>query len=178
MPRPSKRLVVCLAFGTAAAAADWLFAPPSPSSRPPSIIETAKAEAPTQPAAQPRWTSLPSREAIGKPVGELFSPYAPAVQVSAPSAQGISKPLAPRMPYRIVGKFKQGGASRIVLVDGDRVFTARVGEKLEGGYKVESIRRDRVVLLYVPLGTRETLRLDPTFMIDEGFGRPTPPGKA
>ena len=53
------------------------------------------------------------------------------------------------------------GAARIVLARGDAVHIVQEGERLEGGYRVESIRSDRVTLIYEPLGTRNELPVLP-----------------
>ena len=61
------------------------------------------------------------------------------------------------------------GRPEIVLAKGDAVLPVRVGDTLDDGYRVVSIRPDEVTLLYVPLGVRHTLRLGSTFIIDEKF---------
>jgi len=49
------------------------------------------------------------------------------------------------------------GAKRVYLVNGDRIYEARQGDDLDGGYRVESIGPDQVVLLYVPMSKKEAL---------------------
>ena len=55
----------------------------------------------------------------------------------------------------------QNAGTRVFLVKGERVIEATAGEELEGGYRVESIAADHVVLVHVPLGRRESLPLGP-----------------
>jgi hypothetical protein len=172
-----KKVLVWLGIGTAAAAVTWL-ALPSSVSPSTTVIVVAKADNSADRPPQLRWASLPSRETIGKPAGELFSPYVWApVQLQVAAAGGTSvssKAVAPAMPYRIAGKVIHDGAAEIVLAKGDSVVTAREGDKLDGGYRVESIKPDHVVLLYVPLGAREKLPLSSTFIIDEKFADAPP----
>lgn len=63
------------------------------------------------------------------------------------------------MPYRVAGEVVHDGARHLVLARGDTVHVVREGASLEGGYRVESIRPDRVTLLYEPLGTRAYLAM-------------------
>ena len=66
-------------------------------------------------------------------------------------------PVAPPNPYKVAGKVVQGGVARVFLVSGDRVYEAKEGDELDGGYRVAVIASDRIELLYVPLGTKETM---------------------
>lgn len=61
------------------------------------------------------------------------------------------------MPYRVAGQVMHDGSAHIVLARGDAVHIVHEGETLDGGYRVESIRSDRVTLLYEPLGIRNEL---------------------
>jgi hypothetical protein len=172
-----KRIVLWLGLGiVGAAAAHWLL--PSPTG--PKARTSAETAAPKieERTAESRWSALPARETIGNPAGELFFPHswappAPPVQ-AAPAAKAPVKPAPPAVPYRIAGKFVHDGAPHIVLAKGDSVLTVREGDRLDDGYRVESIRRDHVTLLYLPLGVRETLPLTSTFMIDEQFTEAAP----
>lgn len=51
----------------------------------------------------------------------------------------------------------QEGAASVFLAKGDRIFEAKPGLELDGGYRVESIASDHVVLVYLPLGLKQSL---------------------
>ena len=108
--------------------------------------------------AQSRFAVLPSREPLGEGRGDLFSARTwtpPPASVGAPPPSAA--PTAPPMPYRVAGQVMHDGSAHIVLARGDAVHIVREGETLDGGYRVESIRSDRVTLLYEPLGIRNDL---------------------
>ena len=112
-------------------------------------------------AAPGRFEALPARESLGATRGELFSarswtpPAAPAAAAAGPTVS--TPPAPPPMPYRVAGQVMHDGSAHIVLARGDAVLVVREGEVLDGGYRVEAIRSDRVTLLYEPLGTRNDL---------------------
>ena len=173
-----KRILLWLGIGTAAAGtAAWLELSSNSSDMPRPQVAVAKADTRPEPA-EPRWTKLPAREAIGKPAGELFfapSWAPPAVQAAGSSAPTAPvKPTPPPMPYRIAGKVIAEGEPRIVLAKGDAILTVREGDKLDDGYRIESIKRDHVILLYMPLGVREKLPINATFIIDESYAEANP----
>lgn len=49
------------------------------------------------------------------------------------------------------------GVVQVVLARGDALFTVREGDALESQYRVETIRGDKVTLVYLPLGERQEL---------------------
>jgi hypothetical protein len=133
----------------------------------PDPAQPAKTEARSS-SSDGRLAALPSRDAIGKPRGELFGfrswapsrPATRAAQVAAPAA------APPPMPYRIAGQVVHDGTARVVLARDDRVLTVREGEMLDDDYRVESIRADGVTLVYVPLGVREQLPVTAAMTLD------------
>jgi hypothetical protein len=152
------------------AAANWLAVPSLDSGA--GVVQAAKSDSVEARKPDTRWAALPTREAIGKPAGELFFPHswtpaAPAQTTLA--ARGGTRPAAPSMPYRVAGKVVAEGKPEIVLAKGDAVVSVREGDKLDDGYRVEAIRPDHVTLLYVPLGIREKLPIGSSFIIDEKF---------
>jgi hypothetical protein len=142
----------------------------------------SEARGPDAPAQSPL-EALPARESFGAKRGELFSARswtAPA----APAASGATlspTPGPPPMPYRVAGQVMHDGSAHIVLARGDAVLVVREGEILEGGYRVEAIRSDRVTLLYEAMGTRNDLPLvgveiPPLATVSAGAATPAAPG--
>jgi hypothetical protein len=161
--------------GGAAVAAHWLpVTLKTPAVPRPAVAETGH-DAARSGVAEPRWITLPERETIGKPAGELFVPQSwrpkppPAKRRASVAPPPPPNPTPPAMPYRVAGKIVHEDRSQIVLAKGNAVFMVREGDTLEDGYRVVAIGRDHVTLLYLPLGVQETLPMTLTFLIGEKF---------
>jgi hypothetical protein len=63
------------------------------------------------------------------------------------------------MPYRVAGQVVRDGKPQVLLMRGDRVFTAQQGDILEGGYRVESIDASSVTLVDTSIGATQQLPL-------------------
>jgi hypothetical protein len=100
---------------------------------------------------------LPENRGLSRSRGELFGapPAAPAPAQAA--AELKPAPVAPPMPYRFAGRVMRGGQQELLLSKGDLVFPIRLGDTLDGAYRVESIEADRIELTYLPLGTKERI---------------------
>jgi hypothetical protein len=123
--------------------------PPAAGAREPAASADVRERAPL---------ALPDRPALNEPQAELFGSQSwqappPKLAARAPAAA----PALPPNPYRFAGKLLQDGALQVLLSQGDRVFPAKPGETLDGGYRVEAIRETEVTLLYLPLGQRERI---------------------
>jgi hypothetical protein len=106
---------------------------------------------------------------IGEQAGALFGARSSTPPPSKPRdtpAATPATPTAPENPYKFAAKLIQNGAATVFLAKGERVYEAKVGDELDGGYRIESIAADRVVLVYVPLGTKEELAVNSTLGID------------
>jgi len=159
-----RRILGLLAVAVAGVIAAGLLLPERPQ---PGSAQPAKTEA-RGPSSDGRFAALPSRDALGKPRGELFgfrswTASRPLVQ-AAPVAALAAVP--PPMPYRIVGQVVHDGTARVVLARDDRVLTVREGEMLDDDYRVESIKADGVTLVYLPLGVREELAVTAAMKLD------------
>eukprot|EP01041_Mallomonas_annulata_P038246 gene38246-61705_t len=72
-------------------------------------------------------------------------------------------PSAPPLPFTfiglIVGNEISGGKTVAFLNQGNRAITVSEGDAIGVNYKVEAILENRIDLLYVPLGTRQSLTI-------------------
>jgi hypothetical protein len=154
-----------IAAAAAAVAAQWV---PMPISSTSTSSATPAPRPPAEgPAPEQRFAALPSRAPIGALRGELFAvPPSPKPRASVATPEAPPKPVAPAMPYRVAGTVVHDGVSKVVLMKGDAALSVEAGEMLEGGYRVESIGRDEIVMLYVPLGLRERLPVISTIGVD------------
>jgi hypothetical protein len=93
--------------------------------------------------------------------GELFS-QPPAPPPKASPAPVAAAPVAPPLPYRFAGTLLNGAELQVLFLKGDRVFPVKVGDTLDGVYRVESIGAESIELLYMPLGTRDRIVMSST----------------
>src|SRR6267143_1093478 len=163
VPRLRKKRILGLLVVAVAVAGLLLPERPQPDSAQPAKSEARSA------SSDGRFAALPSRDAIGKPRGELFgfrswAPSQPVVRAGPAAAPAA--PAPPPMPYRIAGQVVHDGTARVVLARDDRVLTVREGEMLDDDYRVESIKADGVTLVYLPLGVREQLSVTAAMKLD------------
>jgi type IV pilus biogenesis protein PilP len=86
------------------------------------------------------------------PAGDVFQlPEPPR------SAETVMKATAPPLPFTFFGRVVDSGETRVFLSRGDMTYTVAVGDKLDGGYRVEKITANAVVLRYLPMNVTQTL---------------------
>jgi hypothetical protein len=115
---------------------------------------------------------LPERRGLAKARGELFG-APPAPPKAAPTVVVATTPVAPPVPYRFAGKVRKGAEEEVLLSKGDLVFAIKVGDTLDGMYRVESIGAERIELLYLPLGTTDRIVVSSTLDVDAAPTRAT-----
>ena len=71
-------------------------------------------------------------------------------------------PRAPPLPFKYLGKAVEQGNVTVFLSRGDNTYIARVGDTLDGKYRVERVDERMVVFRYLPLGQRQQLALGGT----------------
>lgn len=70
------------------------------------------------------------------------------------------KPTAPPIPYTYLGSYMGDGGKLIVfLTRNDRVYSVALGDVLDGTYRVEEIASGQLVLDYLPMNIRQTMRI-------------------
>jgi hypothetical protein len=173
-----KVLGVLLLVGAVAAAVTALLPAPGgdqlPSTKPGSSAPRAQQE-------KDATVDVPARGVLGDAHANLFTsreraPRKPPPPVAAPPPPPT--PAAPPMTYRVAGQVVVGGKAEVLLAKGDRTFTARPGETLEDGFRVERIEPNRVTLVYVPLGTSHTLPVASALVLEAPRGSPRAPAAA
>jgi hypothetical protein len=121
---------------------------------------TAAVAAPAGPEPELMLGKLHREPANTKP-GTLFesdtwAPPPPKVVVK----QGPPPaPVPPPLPFKYFGKMSEGGQTTVFLDAADRSYAVRVGDVLDGRYKVEDIKDRLIVLTYLPLQQRQTLTI-------------------
>jgi hypothetical protein len=109
--------------------------------------------------------TLPARAELGESRTGLFSSHSWQPRVPIPTAAVLSAPTVPPMPYRYAGKVLQGGQFSVLLSNGDKVFPIKVGDTLDGAYRVEAIGESQITLIYLPLKHKETVPVFSTLTI-------------
>jgi hypothetical protein len=88
---------------------------------------------------------------VSKPKPAPPPPTAPA----APPA-----PVAPPFPYRVFGILTGPTDQRVTyLMRDNRLIAVEPGMELDGGYRIESVSEAAIVVVFVPLGQKTTLRI-------------------
>jgi hypothetical protein len=123
---------------------------------------TAAIEGPGgEPAGE--WRQKVHRPAAAAPSATLFEsrswappPPPPPPRASAPK----SEPVPPAFPYFYMGRVQAPGKPLTVYLTRDeRVFSAGVGEVIDGTYRVVDIGSDRLDVVYLPLGKKQQIAL-------------------
>ena len=96
---------------------------------------------------------------MGESDFDLFGPrtWTPNAKHQPAAAAAVAVP--PPVPYKYAGMVVQSGATQQFLARDrdDRVYPAIPGETLDGGYRVESVSAEEIVLVYVPLNARQSV---------------------
>jgi hypothetical protein len=105
-------------------------------------------------ALQPR-SLTQGRSESGADIVDLFprQSFAPAVVSAAPE-----KPVAPALPFTYGGRYTEGNNTIVFLKEGEKMRTVRLGDTVNGTYRIEKIDPDAITLNYLPLGQRQTLQ--------------------
>lgn len=84
------------------------------------------------------------------------------LRAQPPAAQAPPPPPeAPPLPYTYIGRLIEHGKTAVFLIIQDRVAIARVGDTLDGRYRIEAINERAVTFNYLPLEIRQQLVLTP-----------------
>jgi hypothetical protein len=138
--------------------------PPSPRG---AATAAQPAGAPAQPIALPRGAEArPAAHRVVAPTqaAALFAQHSwlvlpPLPRLPPPPPPPPPpEPTAPPLPYNLVGSFApQGDPPVFFLAHGDRMIDARVGDRLDGVYQLESAAGGQLVFVYLPLNVRQNL---------------------
>ncbi len=91
-------------------------------------------------------------------------------------------PEAPPLPYTYIGRLIEHGKTAVFLTIQDRVAIARIGDTLDGRYRVEAISERAITFNYLPLEIRQQLMLtagaNPGEAASQGASSPRPVASA
>ena len=99
------------------------------------------------------------------PAAPAGDPFQARSWAPAPDPEAVQRrlppprPQAPPLPFAYMGKMVDGDATVVFLANEDRNYIARVGDTLDGTYRVERIADNELVVTYLPLKIKQTLPL-------------------
>lgn len=72
----------------------------------------------------------------------------------------VERLFPPIVPFRYMGRVQEEGERPVVFfMQGTQAYSVSEGEDLDGSYRLESVSPTHVVLLYLPLNTRQTVNI-------------------
>ena len=83
-------------------------------------------------------------------------PPPPSAALAAPPPP---PPMAPPLPFTFIGKSVGDGVWEVYLARGDRTYTARTNEVIDGTYRVDAIAPPILKLTYLPLNQVQQLNI-------------------
>jgi hypothetical protein len=89
----------------------------------------------------PSWTEVAAEEA----------------RRSAPPPPPAPPPQAPPLPFAFMGKLVDAGKTLVFLTRDDRNYVVRLGDTIDGAYRVDEIGEHSMTLTYLPLDSRQSL---------------------
>jgi hypothetical protein len=136
-----------------------LVADPGDSKAPLAAVEprASVAPSPAKAAGPGPFAQLPQRRGFSESRGDMFAARSWAPPPPPPPPPQQAQPVPPPNPYRFAGTVIHDGKLKMFVTDGDRAYEVRQGDELDKGYRVESVNREAIVLVYVPLGTQHSI---------------------
>jgi hypothetical protein len=166
MTRPSKPLLAVLGLTLATSLflalqpdADDAVAPAVPTRQ---RGDTAR-PAPAKPERQaPVWpTALPARDAVSwRPIDAAVAnawgvPLPEARPVAAAAPLTATEP--PALDYTLIGRIDDAGQERALLMSPRRTLSVKVGDLLDGQWRVEALQDDGVDLVWLQGGVHQVI---------------------
>lgn len=100
--------------------------------------------------------TLPERAPFGEMQGKLFF-APPPPPVAAPITAAAAPPAPPPLPYKFAGTLAAEPGQQVLLSKGDSVFAVKVGDTLDGLYRVDAINELEILLNYLPLKLQQAI---------------------
>ncbi len=106
-----------------------------------------------------------SARPVDAPIVDVFAatswqPPAPVpVPVPAAPLQAAppAPPSAPPLPFRFLGRYRDGEQQLAMLAGGDKLYLVAPGDTIEGTYRVDRVAGPAIALTYLPLMLTQTL---------------------
>lgn len=99
------------------------------------------------------------RVAVEEPEIDPFAAKSWYVPPPPPKALPPPPPSAPPLPFGYMGKLIEDGQLTVFLTRQERNYVVKVGDTIDGMYKVEEVRGAAMTLVYLPLNIKQTLMI-------------------
>jgi len=97
--------------------------------------------------------------ADARPAGNAFAAKSFYVAPPSPKAAPPPPPSAPPLPFTYLGRMQESGSQLVVfLARGERLYSVRIGDVIDGAYRVDEFTSEEVRFMYLPMNERQTLR--------------------
>lgn len=83
--------------------------------------------------------------------------WAPPPKKAEPVPAAPPAPVAPPLPFKFMGRYVENGHVTVFLLEGERNHVARVGDLIDGIYRVDDITGTTMTFIYLPLEQKQTL---------------------
>ena len=83
--------------------------------------------------------------------------WEPPVSLVAAAPAPPRRPEAPPLPFTYLGKLVEDATTTLFLAREDRNYVVRAGDTIEDTYRIEEIRDEAAVFVYLPLKSKQTL---------------------
>lgn len=165
---PLRRWLLAVALAATVAAAGWVGGnqegsriaelDPGENARPAAAERRSDAADPAAQEAEVDLEKLKQRDVTRK-FGEMFPANRWDPPAPPPSARRPEPPRAPPLPFRFFGRMIDNGTTVVFLDRQDDVYAVKAGDTIAGAYRIEEINGTEVVLTYLPLKQRQSLRI-------------------
>lgn len=112
------------------------------------------------PVARPAWAQPPADDAAQFAAWSP-PPPPPAPPVVAPPPPPPAAPQAPPFPYQLIGRLVEGNQAQILLAGPNRTLAVRVGDVVDGQWRVDQINEGGLNLTWLPAKLNQTLGFRP-----------------
>jgi hypothetical protein len=111
------------------------------------------------PVARPAWAQPPADEA--QFAAWSPPPPPPAPPFVAPPPAPPAAPQAPPFPYQLIGRLVEGNQAQILLAGPNSTLAVRVGDVVDGQWRVDQINEGGLNLTWLPAKLNQTLGFRP-----------------
>ena len=97
------------------------------------------------------------RRKFGAQAGDIFSPKS---WIPPPPPMKPQPPSPPPLTIKYLGKVIEGEETRVFINQAERNYIVRVGENIDGQYRMDAVTDRAITFTYLPLDAKQMLPID------------------
>lgn len=97
------------------------------------------------------------RRKFSAQAGDIFSPKS---WIPPPSSVKPQPPSPPPLTFKYLGKVIEGEETRVFLNLAERNYIVKVGENIDGQYRMDAVTDRTITFTYLPLDAKQMLPID------------------